>query len=337
MKSDKLEYTAGVDEKIKITVQAGDKYSNPVKPGTAIYFSSTNGGIITASAYTNNDGFALADLYPWNPGIYAVTARTLGEHGEPVNRTIFVSFSAPGGTGSAATIALVGLTRNAISVREVGGEETSIVTFEVRDSLGRAVDRAHQVTVSFTFQQNPPGGGEFFSPLSVPTDQVTGRVQTAVNSGTKAGVVQIVAQAVVASRTIRSAPVVIDIYGGFPVDSHFSIGAQKLNFPGYDILGLTDRITVLAGDKYGNPVKPGTAIYFSTTGGVITASGYTDSKGGATADLISGNPRPVDPLRGAGFARVSATTVGEFRETVTDTMFVLFSGTGSIKNVSPTS
>lgn len=245
-----------------------------------------------------------------------------------------------GRSGPAATIALVHLTRNAISVKQVGGDETSVVTFEVRDSLGRPVDRANQVLVSFllNFQGHQGTGGEreYVAPASALSDPQTGRVQTTLNSGTRAGVVQVVAQAVVGTRTIRSAPVLIDIFGGFPVQSHFSISAEKLNFPGLDILQQRNRIKVVAGDKWSNPVRPGTAVYFSTTGGVITASGYTDREGNAEAILLSGNPRPIDPVLGPGFARVSATTVGERGEAVTDTVIVLFSGAPQIKNVNPT-
>jgi len=239
-----------------------------------------------------------------------------------------------GGSGQAATIAFIQSTLPAISVREVGGNETAVLTFEVRDSLGVPVDEAHQVTVVFSIGSGP-GGGEYISPVSALSDPSTGRVQTTLSAGIKAGVVQIVARATIGSRTIRSAPVVIDIFGGFPVQSHFSIGAEKQNFPGWDKLKEKNTIKVLAGDKWSNPVKPGTAVYFASTGGVITASGYTDATGNADAILLSGNPLPVDPVLGPGFARVSATTVGEFGETVTSSVFVLFSGTPTIKNVTP--
>jgi hypothetical protein len=242
------------------------------------------------------------------------------------------------GTGSAAAIALINASLNDISVREVGGNETALLTFEVRDSLGVPVDASHQANVTF-FIQSGPGGGEYVAPTSGLTQGSTGRVQTTLSSGTKAGVVQIVAQTTTSTRTIRSAPVIINIWGGFPDQAHFSIGSDKLNFPGYDIIDLTNRITVIAGDKYSNPVKPGTAVYFRTTGGTINVSStaYTTADGVATADLRSGNPKPYDPVLGAGFAYVTASTVGESGNAVKDSTRVLFSGTSQISNVSPAS
>jgi hypothetical protein len=331
----------GASGQSKITVQAGDKYSNPVRPGTAIYFSTTNGGIITASGYTDDAGFASADLYVYNLGTYAITAATIGEYNEQIEGTVYVTANSPTGPiggGDAATIAIIGVSLDAISVREVGGDETTILTFEVRDSLGKPVDAVHQANVAF-FISSGPGGGEFVAPASAVTQATTGRVQTTLSAGIKAGVVQIVAQITTPTRTIRSAPVIVNIFGGFPDQAHFSIGSDKLNFPGYNILNLTNAITVIAGDKYSNPVKPGTAVYFRTTGGTINVptTAYTNENGVATATLRSGNPKPYDPVLGAGFAYVTASTVGQSGNTVSDSTVVLFSGISQISNVSATS
>jgi hypothetical protein len=337
-KPSQITLSPGENSQSAITVQAGDKYSNPVKPGTAIYFSTTNDGIISASGYTDDQGSASVALSVWKTGTYAVTARTLGEYNEPVDTTIYVAVNSPTGPtggGYAATIALIEASLNAISAREVGGDETSLLTFEVRDSLGAPVDALHSADVSF-YIQSGPGGGEYVSPTSGTTQGSTGRVQTTLSSGTKAGVVQIVAQTAAGSRTIRSAPVIVNIFGGFPDQAHFSIGSEKLNFPGYNILNLTNRITVIAGDKYSNPVKPGTAVYFRTTGGTINvpSTAYTSEDGVATAALRSGNPRPYDPILGAGFAYVTANTVGQSGNTVSDSTIVLFSGISLISNLS---
>jgi hypothetical protein len=450
-------------EPIKIRVVAGDKYSNPVRPGTPIYFSTTGGVInIRETAYTDDDGKADAELSPCNPippdGLARISASTVGEHGETVTATLTVVFSevttismagpasdftlpdggslsfqylvadpngnqltagttidvsvsgsadvmlsgdinvvlpetqdrekytrfsftltdtkpldkegnkpltitisvaSPSngnrsytftgtllgsaisggtGTGTAAAIALIDASLNAISVKEVGGDETSLITFEVRDSLGVPVDAQHQASVAF-FIQSGPGGGEYIAPTTGTTQGSTGHVQTTLSSGTKAGVVQIVAQTTVGSRTIRSAPVIVNIFGGFPDQAHFSIGPNKLNFPGYDILNLTNTITVIAGDKYSNPVRPGTAVYFRTTGGTINvpSTAYTTDDGIAVATLRSGNPRPYDPIFGAGFAYVTASTVGESGNTVSDSALVLFSGISRIYGLSASS
>jgi len=59
-------------------------------------------------------------------------------------------------------------------------------------------------------------------------------------------------------------------------------------------------ITALLGDKYNNPVDEGTAIYFTTTGGVVTTDVQTNSSGFAVTSLFSGEPFPyvcpLDPI-----------------------------------------
>jgi hypothetical protein len=76
-----------------VAIRAGDKYSNPVQAGTAVYFNSTNGVISTAAALTNNDGVTSKTLFSANPlplgsyipsgltsGFSRVHSRTLGEN-----------------------------------------------------------------------------------------------------------------------------------------------------------------------------------------------------------------------------------------------------------------
>ena len=92
------------------------------------------------------------------------------------------------------------------------------------------------------------------------------------------------------------------------------------------------------GDKYGNPVHPNTAIYFTSTGGgIATAPGYTDATGHASATLYSGNPLPkVSGLNstlfgdGTGYCWVKAVTHGENGITISDSGLVLFSANSPV-------
>jgi len=86
------------------------------------------------------------------------------------------------------------------------------------------------------------------------------------------------------------------ISGGFPDSTHFSIGPAKLNIAGAAIYGLTDLISLVVGDKYGNPAQPGSVVFFNSTGGIIQASSSTTVDGTATATLTSGNPIPPNGL-----------------------------------------
>ncbi len=221
-----------------------------------------------------------------------------------------------------------------IGVKESGSEETARIIFIVQDSAGTPIDLDHTVDVNFKFGAQP-GGGEELSPTSVKTNN-KGEAIVNLTAGTKAGTVQIIAEIQLANKKITSLPVGISIHGGLPDDTHFSIAPAVVNFAGYNRYGLIDIITAYVGDKYANPVRPNTAVYFTSTGGIIDGSTQTDELGIGSVNLISSAPQPVHPIFGAGFATITASTADENSNTITDQIVVLFSGLPTI-NVSPNS
>ena len=90
------------------------------------------------------------------------------------------------------------------------------------------------------------------------------------------------------------------------------------------------------GDKYSNPVRPNTSVYFSSDGGIIEGSSQTNEEGSCSVDLISAEPRPFHTTLGAGFATVVGSTIDENQNTISDNIIVLFSGIPTI-SISPTS
>ncbi|MEI7812891.1 MAG: hypothetical protein WCJ01_10775 [Ignavibacteria bacterium] len=227
-------------------------------------------------------------------------------------------------TGNPASIYLVSQTAQSIGVRESGSTEACSLVWEVQDSSGVPVDIQHSALVEFNVKVSP-GGGEFVSPATVQTNAL-GRVTLNISSGTKAGVMQLLAQIKLPARTVQSKPVSIAIHGGLPDQTHFSIAPEKLNIAGYDVNGVIDIITAYAGDKYGNPVRQKTALYFTTDGGYIEGSALTNDMGIGSARLMSAEPRPVHPVLGKGFATVTTTTADENYNVVKGQCIVLFSG-----------
>jgi hypothetical protein len=242
-----------------------------------------------------------------------------------------------GGTGLAQTIAFLGSSPTEISVYGVGGQETSTLGFEVRDSLGLPIDAAHAVTLTFS-ALGGPNGGEYISPLQVATN-TNGRAYTTFNSGIRSGVVQVLATTTVGSRTISTSPIRLVIHAGFPDQNHFTVGPRWHNFPTLGIFGKRDPISVLVGDIYSNPVVRNTAVYFSTTGGVIQASVFTTTDGQGSADLISGNPVPFGQWAAAdsgdAYHYVVAHTIGQNGTAVKDSTLILWSGHSMVYNVLP--
>lgn len=81
-----------------VTAFVGDRHGNPVAEGTVVYFSST-GGLIQASARTDDHGRATVDLIAAEPhpnaspvfsdsaGIARISVQTMGEAGSPIIRS----------------------------------------------------------------------------------------------------------------------------------------------------------------------------------------------------------------------------------------------------------
>jgi len=150
-----------------------------------------------------------------------------------------------------------------------------------------------------------------------------------LSSGSLAGVVQVVASTTVGSAVIRSLPVSVAIHGGHPDQTHFSIGPERFNFPGLRHFGIENPISIIVGDEYGNPVKPGTAVYFTTDGGIVEGSVLTNDQGRGSAALISANPLPSD-----GVAVITASTANKDQQSVSSRTAVVFSGV-PVVTVSP--
>ncbi|MEB3207637.1 MAG: Ig-like domain-containing protein, partial [Synechococcus sp.] len=236
------------------------------------------------------------------------------------------------GTGTSGSVRLQGIDVSELAVVQTGGVEQARLTFVVTDSLGVGVGNQ---TVQFSLGATP-GGGEAVFPLSAATN-AAGVVTTTLTSGTASGVVQVIASVPRDGQsTLRSTPVAVVIRSGLPSANHFSLTPSKRNIPGYDRSGITLPITAFVGDRYGNPVRSGLPVYFTTNGGIITANSSTGANGQATTTLTSSLPRPTHAILGPGFATVTARTGGETAQTIEATAVVLFSGTTAIESATTT-
>jgi len=218
-----------------------------------------------------------------------------------------------------ASINLYSQNYESIGVKESGSIEVAEIIFEIRDSSGVILDLDHKQTVNFKLG-NSLGGGEYLFPSSTVSNG-KGQATVALNSGTVAGVVQVIAEINFEGTIIRSKPVLIAIHGGLPDQAHFGIALNQYNIPGLIEFGFQDEVTVFIGDKYSNPVRPGTSVYFNTTEGIIEGSALTNDLGIASVTLISNYPHSSD-----GFGTVTATTIDENSNFISVQSPILFSG-----------
>ncbi len=285
---------------------------------------------LSVSSSMDIDVIAFKESYvPDTTAVLAVPGRSIDI---PTFRLLPTAHT-PNTSAEAASISLSSQSAQRIGVHESGAAETVKLTFVVLDSSGIPIDADHSVEVSFSIGSGPDGG-EFIYPSKTNTSDI-GLASVYLTSGTKAGVVQVIAETIEGGSSIRSQPVAIAIHGGLPDAAHFSLAADVLNIPGYNHFGVTDILTAFVGDKYGNPVKEGTAIYFTTTGGIIQGSAMTNELGQASVNLISAEPRPEHPTLGPGFATVTASSVNEEQSSISSDAIVLFSGIPTI-SIEPT-
>ncbi len=289
--------------------------------------------------------FVVRDKFPGSgtSGVVKVTISAIGVGaGAPVTSKRFYikllgpnNIVVPPSARKPAQIGFLGTTATDIYVSGVGATENSFLTYEVRDSLGVPIDASQRVLATFSSKFFPntfaPGGT---APTLLPTSDSTdasGKVRVSILSGTQAGVVQVIVQ--IAGTTIKSQPVPITVHAGFADKRHFTLAINQFNFPGLEKSNVRNTVTVQVVDKYSNPVKSGTAVYFNTAHGGIQTGGLTNNDGFVTNELISGNPLPIvslvsDSLPGLaqGYSRVYARTIGQNMEEISDSIKILWTG-----------
>ena len=180
--------------------------------------------------------------------------------------------------------------------------ETSIVTFIVKDTAGNPLSGQ---TIDFTL--NTSVGGITLTPTSA-VSNASGQAVTIVSSGTMATPVRITATVRGAAITAQSTQLVI---AGGPADQDsLSISLSSFNPEARNIDGTEVTVTARLADHFNNPVADGTAVYFTTNGGVVEQS-CTTTGGTCSVKWRSQNPRPD-----SGIVAVLAFAVGE--ESFTD-------------------
>jgi hypothetical protein len=245
-------------------------------------------------------------------------------------------------------IAFLGITNTDIYVAGVGNVENSVITYEVRDSLGIPIDKTRRVFATFGLQfypNNNVGGG--LPPHIIPSADSTddsGKLRTAIVSGTQAGVVQIVARLQLpGGGQVASQPVRVSIHAGFADQRHFTITPSRWVTPGYDPLTAFPffnqvQFTTVVADTFSNPVQQKTAVYYNSQAGVMQTgttgdrSTYTDNTGISTSWLFTVNPKPIAPpfcdlAAGSGrqgYHWVYAQTQGRGGKWVIDSVLVVW-------------
>ena len=267
-----------------------DAAGNPAVDGTRVDFS-TDIGDITPTAQTVS-GQAVAQFVSSVTGTATLHATVNG-----ISDVITIQLR-PGTPNSI----LLSFDPNNLGVKDSGRNQTVSITANVIDSKNNPVVDGTFVRFSIF---SAPGGGEFLSNTNtIPT--LNGRAEVSLNSGIRSGSARILVEVtdafgVPVVPNVRAVSTEIIIFAGPPFiedvngasTSHLSVGVSPLNIFGWNVVNNLATVTAVVGDKFNNPVPPGTAIFFTTTGGVIsTFTGFTDAEGVVTVTLHTGQPFP---------------------------------------------
>jgi hypothetical protein len=268
-----------------------DSAGNPVRDGTTVRFTATIGNVTSESI--TNGGIAEAQFSSNETGVSTITA-TVGS----ISSETTINLRA----GSPSSVLLT-YDPTSIGVRDSGRNQTLRIIADVRDSKNNTVSDG--TWVRFSIYASPQGGETLSSFEPIPT--VNGKSEVSLISGTRSGTVRIQAEVVDENNqplvpVVRAISTEIIIFAGPPFienvndrsTSHLTVGTDPLNILGWHFVNNTASVTAVVGDKYNNPVPVGTAVYFTTTGGVIsTHMGYTDEEGLATVTIHSAQPYPT--------------------------------------------
>jgi 5-hydroxyisourate hydrolase-like protein (transthyretin family) len=216
--------------------------------------------------------------------------------------------SLPIAAPAATSVAFISAAPEQIFLKGSGYTESSLVTFEVRDSAGNTLPNK---SVDLKLLTGAGGvtmqGGLAVGATYTAQSNAQGRVSVQVNSGTQPTPIRI--QATLTGTTISTVSSNLSVATGLPSQLNFSMSQRTRNIEGYDIDGTPNAYTIIAADRSGNAVPASTSINFVTEGGQVEAVRQIQIVNGiaqATANFSSSEPRPAD-----GRVTVVAYALGE--------------------------
>jgi len=268
--------------------------------GAEVMFSTTD-GIIPESGFTDQNGKATVSLIS---GKYENSEVIVQANYWSLKDSVQVAFintieDYPNSITLEAS-------PNFIWVKETGNLEQTTISATVLGGTGLPV--GNDFRVKFTIA-NSPGGGITIEPSGANENEsdivntINGVAQAHIRSGIRSGTVQIKAELIdyhdiestMTNLVIRSGPpyMWVNPNNANNVIPHATVAIE----PGKANVAFANpieeiKITAYFGDKYNNPVEDGTAIYFTTTGGIITTDALTNNKGQTAVTLQNVHPFP---------------------------------------------
>ena len=288
---------------------------------------STNSLGVATTTYSATDAAGAVSTVGCGGKSVEVTASTVGA--DAAVKTVVVT-AAP-----ATNMKFVSATPDRIYLKDSGGITQSLVVFQLVNAQDAPI-LAQDIVLSLKTLDGSAVNNvkaSFYELGNVANKTLTtdssGKVSIPVFSGTVP--TSVLVNAKLASDTkVNTDSAVLVIASGRPAQARTSISIQSLSIEGWNTDGTTTNVTLSLADRQGNPVPDGTAVNFTTAGGVMVppvcntgvwvnpATGLTQGFAGnsqCTVSIRSSNPRltnSTDPKsRWAGRVAILAHAAGE--------------------------
>ena len=305
-----------------ISAYVYDGYGNYVADGTTVTFS-TNLGTLSSTTATTSIGLATATL---TSGTTQGTATINASAGGVIQTTsVNMGSGAGGGTGNPASITLT-VSPASINVQGSGGNETSTITATVKDETGALITDPSVTNIEFSIFSAPSGGAL--------QEKIDGSA-SAVRKTTSGGVASATFSSGLVSGTARVKVVVDKDKNGAALSQNVQLVSSEITIasgPAYSIsLALSSEvtdnkgtisniITAIVRDQFGNPVEDDTAVYF----GLIDVEGIKPGY----ATVYYGDPYTSATLNDGA---ISAGNPDAFSDTTLAAADLFLTGTRPVK------
>jgi len=259
------------NESTQVYAYVYDQSHNAVRDGTVVMWHADEGLIFgehDEGSSRTRDGVAVATFVavpnqPGGDGTAAVTAETNGGIHGGISCTTYVEM--PPEPQGISRIQLTSVLPE-IAVMGTGGVEQTVLRAHGFDPRNRSVSAGRSITFSIS---QGPGGGEHLScaaceEVEVLTD-AAGVAQVVLASGTVSGTVVVTARSTEREEVTAHTPV--GIAAGPP--HYISCGVEYCNVLACGFVNTVNEVVALVSDIYRNPVRDGTAVYFTTSHGQV--------------------------------------------------------------------
>ena len=238
---------------VRVMIKDSDNYA---VFGQTVQFRTDMGYLQPAEAITDSSGIATAKFHDGNAFGYATIEAVIGNVSE--SRQVYIDGVPPQDVSS---IGFDVSDQILINVQGTGGTESVELVASLYDNTGQLINQPQ--TVWFELLSAPEGTNINNVGLSDTTTSVAGKASVNINSGTHSGIVT----ARVYTYNLENVEISaqksnIVVASGIINTVEFSIGGHS---SGVDMgSGMWKvQISALLNDIEGNPVAPGTAVWFS--------------------------------------------------------------------------